>query len=964
MTFPSTLKKSGLITISKTGSGSKASSPGSPRSPASPLNTSVKKIVSESSAKAPPANKASEKTSVVTSVKKVTVSSKSSSSKSAIKPVVDVKAESIKTTFSATKGVTKSVTKPPPLKLNMKVIDVDGLQSPVTPKSPLKSIPKTPTTPSFKKSLPSTKSPMANNSVSAAKSPLLSGVKSPSSPLIKPSKVSTVALVTKSQVSSETKSSTVKSTSKSPVSSSPVMSSKMSGSSKAFAVSLPVAKCSALVIPKTSKITTAPKSPLVSVKPAAPTVKSVISKTVKENSLPLALVPSKTVTIKPTSPVNQKADALSKNVSRVKLTMTTNKSTTTSKSPSTVSSTKVITLKPSFPSKLLTKEPSAVKTANNSTVATKSNVVSKSEPASKGTLNKEDSTYSLSSVNSSLLLKSTASVVPKSTTSNATVTSSIAVSKNSVPKSPITITKPSRLTVAKSPSSPTVKTLPSPVVKTPLSPTVKARTPLSPTIRPKTPLSPIVRPRTASISVSSKPPMSPARPKLLPTKLILSPSKSKLSSSRLNSTSTESLALRTSLKSPMSPKPLKLVPKSLSRIIKKTEVPPAKSIRGGQPIQKTIVNPEINELPTNKVINLPETSDMCKLENLDKNNVKEVIESPVTQTSNLNLLFSKTMEINKTGVVIENDLKTNDAFTHDDVLLSTKMLINADNGEKPLGILEQSRTKEEEVAVEFSSIVTHKEQKQDENSCSLLDFVVVTKDECMASLNSISQSVNNCNIVFDDHHFNSNNGDVVEEQFDEAQLCSKETEDKFETMNDKLVLGDVPFESDISDCEQASLKEPIKTVISSNEEVKSHCVGDVFLFTNTEDLSFNDLDRADSTDNFIHQFMPKLVDRSGGASSVSTDDGSLFSRKSYSEVVVGSPKDTEFYFEYDFDLVDDCLDYDDESSVFVEVTEKEFPELKPKDLSCKRKNKKQKKRTHNNRTESLSGNHNLFFMLL
>lgn len=947
MTFPSALKKSRPITISKTGSGSKASSPGSPRSPASPLNTSVKKIVSETSVKVPPANKPSEKTSVVTSVKKVAISSKSSASKSAIKPVIDVKSESVKTPFSATKGVTKSVTKPPPLNLSMKLIDVNGLQSPVTPKSPLKSIPKTPTTLPIKKSPTLTKS-MPTNSVSAAKSPLLSGVKSPSSPLNKLSKVSTVALVTKSQVSSETKSSAVKSTSKSSVLSSPVTSSKISGSSKASTVCLPVAKCLPLVVPKTSKITTAPKSPLVSIKPATPTVKSIISKTVvKENSLPLPLVQSKAIIVKPTTPV-KKADVLStKNVSRVKLPITTNKPTITSKSPSTVLGTKVITLKPpSSPSKLLKKEPSTVKIANNSTVATKSNV-SKSGPASKVTLNKETSTYSLSSGKSSLLLKST--------TSNVTVTSSIAMSKNLVPKSPIT--RPLTLTVAKSPSSPTAKTSPSPIVKTLMSPTVKSSTPLSPTIRPRTPLSPIARPRTTSIS--SKPTMSPAKPKLLPTKLILSPTKSKLSPSSLNSTSTENLASRTSLKSPMSPKPLKFVPKSLSKIIKKIEVPTAKSIRGGQPIQKTIVIPEIYELSTNKVIDLPEASGMCKLENLDKNNFEEMIESAATETSNLNLLFLKTMEINKTEVNIEDDLKTNDAFIHDDLLLNATMLINADNGEKPLNVQEQSvGTKEEKAAVAFSSIVTPKEQKQDENSCSLL-----TKDECKAHLNSKSQSANNCNIVFDDHNFNTNNENIVEEQLEEAQLCIQETEDNFETMNDKLVLGDVPFESDISDCEQFSLKEPIKAVIS-DEETKSHCVGDVFLFTNTEDLSFNDLDRADSTANFIHQFMPKSVDRSEGASSISTDDGSLLSPKSYSEAVVGSPKDNEFYFAYDFDLADDCLDYDDERSVFVEVTEKEFPELKPKDLSCKRKNKKQKKRTCSNRTESQSGNYNLFFMLL
>lgn len=908
MTFPSTLKKSKPVTISKTGSGSKAS-PESPGSPGSPLSIPVKKIVSGLSVKAPPTKKTTEKTAVATSIKKVVVSTKGSPLKSAIKPVVDVKSEPEKMVISATKGVTKSVVKPPPLRLNMKVIDANGLQSPVTPKSPLKSVSKTPTTPSTKKF-------MATNSVSTAKSTSLLGVKSsPTSPLVKPSKVSTVSLVTKFRESPETTS--VKSVSKTSALSSP----KVTGSSKASAVSLPVAKTLTLAVPKTSMITSASKSPVVSTRPSVvQTVKSVVSKTaVKENTLPLPLAQSKAIIVKPTIPVKKSGVLSNKNVSGIKLSSTTNKS-----SSSTVSSSKAVSLKSPSSSKLLTKESSTAKIVDNSTIAVnKSSVISKSEPASpKVILNKEISSTSLS-VKSSSLIKSTS--VPKSTTSKAKVTS--LASKNTAPKSPIVNMKP---------SSPTVKTSPSLTVKTPMSPIVKTRTPLSP-------LSPIVRPRTTSIT-SSKPPMSPARPKLLPTKLVLSPTKSKLSSRR-NSISTESLTLKTSLKSPMSAKSMEFTTKSLSKVNKKTEVPTAKkSIRGGQPIQKTVVIPEINESSSEAINN---TSGVSKLENVLENNSEEVTESAVAQTSKLNPLFTKPVTINETEVNIEDDLKTYYVFDHDDVLLNET---NADNVEKSLDVQNLSVKTEEEKAVVFSSITVLEEQKHDEISNSLSSFVVVTKDECMPHLNSESQSANNCSIHFDEHHFNTTNDNVLEEQ---QNIDVGESEDNFETMNDKLVLGDVL--SDISDCEQGSLMEPSKT---SDEEDQHHCVGNVFSFTSTEDISINSHSRADSTDNFIDQFMPSLADRSEGASSISTDDGSLYSRKSYSEAVVGSPKDSQFYF----DLADDCLDYDDEEPVFVEITEKEFPELKPKDLSRKRKNKKQKKKNLSNGTQSQSGNYNLIML--
>lgn len=925
MTFPSAVKKTGPIKISKTGTGSKTLSPGSPRSPVSPLNTSVKTMASGSSVKSPLANKAPERISNGTNIKKVLVTPKttapliSPTCTTIIKPVTDVKSGLAKPASSPT----KKVIKPPPLKLNIKVANDNGLQSPVIPKS----APKTPTTP-LKKSLTITKSPTVKT------------VKSPCSPSIKPSKISSP--VTKSQVStgankpSTSSSLTVnKSVSKSSVVSLPVTKpQKISISSEASTVSLPIEKSpSASAVPKTSMVTTISKSSsLASSKPSI--VKPVAKTVIKDNFKSLTSIQLKPTIVKPLKPV-QKASVLSTK-STTGVNIPTSNLSTISRSSSIASSIKSISLKvPNSPSKLITKESTSVKISNKlTTVPGKSNVISKSLPVSNVLLKKEPSTLSLTSVKSLSSIKPTSSVL-KPTISKVQITST--VSKNVVPKSPIAKTRPS--IVAKIPSSPTVRTSLSPVVKTPLSPVVKMRTPLSPTVMPRTP----------SIS-TVKPPMSPARPKLLPTKLLLSPTKSKLLSSRLSLVSTESSASRTSIKSPMSPKSVKVVPKSPSKDIKKIEMPIVKCIRGGQNNNKTVNITEIVELPSNSICSEPKTPDVKRqAENTIQDVLENVIESTITQVTNV--------DPSEIMVNIDGNLGKTNEFVDECTSLN---VTNDENVKKSLDVEHDLEIIEEGSAV--TSMDTSKESKQDEDSSSLLDFVVLTTDECVPQLNSISQSVDNCGIVFNDDHFNTTVKNDVVEQSDEMQSsCIVEMEDSFEPMNDKLVLGDMPFEtdsSDISDIEQITHKEIIETVY--HEDVSEKRMDYVFSFSDTDDLSSNNVfNRADSTENFIHQFMPKSIEQSESvSSSISTDDGSFSSRKSYSEAVVGSPNSNKFYFQYDIDLVDDCLDYDDETSVFVEVTEKEFPELKPKNLSGKRKNKKQKKRNYTYSTDSQSGKFN------
>jgi len=405
----------------------------------------------------------------------------------------------------------------------------------------------------------------------------------------------------------------------------------------------------------------------------------------------------------------------------------------------------------------------------------------------------------------------------------------------------------------------------------------------------------------------------------------------------------------------MTPRSTKVVTKSPSKIIKKTEEPKAKGIRGGQPIKKTIEIPGITELPSNLVSNQQETLQFdFVLENVESV-LKEENDSTIPQTPDQDTTLDlEKLETDKMVENINDDQEIPNDFVNEESALSN--ITNAQNVSLSPEINEHNLETIEEDSIE-PSIPSLNEQKQ-EDICILSDFEVVKKDECVPSLNSISQSVNNCSIAFDDNYFNTKNENVFIKQLDETQSCIIDIDDHFEPMNDKLVLGDVPFETDssqedISDNEQTVLKEVVE--IENCDAERNDCVDDVFIFT--DDLLINNYDSVDSTESFIHQFMPKSIKRSEGSSSISTDDGSLLSRKSYSEAVSGSPKDGEYYFDYDFEIVDDCLDYDDEGrSVFVEVTEKEFPELKPKDLSGKRRrNKKQKKRNYSNRTESQSG---------
>lgn len=900
MTFTSAVKKSG--TVSKPGS--KTLLPGSPRSPGSPLNVPAK-LITGSSIKAPLVSNAEKING--TNVKKSLVPPKSPVVKSVTKLVIDAKSESEKKAAPAVKGAMKTAIKPPPLKLNIKGADAKGLKSPVTPKL----APKTPTTPSVKSPMLA-KSPLVTKTSLAAKSPIMSigVVKSPSSPNTKSSQASTVpSLVTKPpQIIAGTKSSTsaVRKTS-----TSTLAVSKTSNSTSAVSKT----PTSPSAVSKTPTSPSTVSKTLTSTSAVSKTstlvLKSVVSKAiVKVNSTSSKPVPSKdqTTVLKPTTPLKKTAVLSTKTVTNVKLPTSPTMKSSMTRSPSTASSVKSISLKTqSSPSKSLTKETSPAKISTIKSTITKANVISKTGPTSpKMMVKKEPSTLSLLSVKSTTSIKSTILSKSTSTTLKAKVTPPLD-SKSLAPKSP----------VAKAPVTRTIKT----------------------------PLSPAVKTRTSSISSIKSPTVN----KLVPTKLLLSPSlpKSKsLSSSRLSSVSTESLASRTSLKSPMSPKPTKVITKNSSKAIE-IEKPIVKSIRGGQSIKKkTIDIPGITELPS---IPVETIESPCILENV----FNKDDEFPISQVPHQDSQDSEKLVSHKNIVGIDNSSEILNNIVNEDLCNS----VNTQNVDQSSEVKELNLETIEEDLIEQSSIKLSEEQNQDEDICKSFDFVVVNKDECIPQLKSISRSSNNCGIAFDDNHFVTLTENNIVEQVDEAQSCIIDMDEHFEPMNDKLVLGDVPFETDSS---QDDISDNEQKEIFNTEDFnlpQMDCVDDVFLF--------NDFDSADSTDNFTQQFMPKSIKKmSEGSSSISTDDGSSLSRKSYSEAVSGSFKDCEYYFDYDFDVVDDCLDDDEGKSVFVEVTEKEFPELKQKGISLKRRNKKQKKRISSYRTESQSGTNNLLLMIV
>lgn len=933
MTFPSTVKKSNTVkTNSKSGSESKAlGSPGSPKLIGS-LNTSVKSTSPGPSVKLPVANKVPGKINDELPVKSLT-------SKSISKPVIDVKSESIKSAISsAIKGEKKSVTKPPPLKLNIKTTDTKGLQSPLTPKF----VSKTPTTPTVK-SLALPKSPMITKPSSAVKSPSMSST-------TKSSQESTVSspVVKSSQVTAGSKSSTT-SLVKSPstLKSLPVTKSPQVTPSKSSVVISSIAKSPLIIKNPTSKTLTVPKSPL-STKPLTPTVKSVLSKpTIKDSHMPLKSVSTKDQTSGVKSTTTKKVTVLSTNsVAGVKSPTTPTTKSSIILSPSMTSCVKPISLKvPLSPSKPVTKQFRTAKVSS----PIKSNV-SKPGPTSPKVMVKNESSTLLSlSAKLSSTVKSTSSIVSKTSTAVKTKLIPSAVSKNLVPKSPI----------VKTPPSPKMKTPSLSIVKTPLSPVMKTKTPPSPTVKTKTPPSPIVKTRTTSLSTAI-PPLSPVIKKMVPTKLILSPGLTKsgsLSSSKLNSVSTDSLASRTSLKSPMSPRPTKLITKRNLIDIQNAEEPKSKGIRGKQPVTKIIEIPGISELSSNLAFSKLETQDIeCRLENTTENIPKEEIEMEIIQIPDQDSLCSEELEKHST---------VNKSISFDDSLEVTNNLANEET--ISLNVTNTQNINELPVVQEYN-LLTIKEDssiepsipsleviRQNEHSSSSLDFEVVKKHECVPSLNTISQSVNNFDIAFDDNHFGTTTNEyIIVEQLNKTQLCIADIddrEDNFEPMNDKLVLGDVPFEtdsSDVSDNEQTVLNEIITT---QNDDVSSNEI--ILPLLNEEDLSICDFEKADSIDTFFDKLMSNSTTVFEGNSSISTDDERL-SRKSYSEVVSGSPKYKECYFDYDFEVADDCLDYDEKQSEFVEVSEKEFPELK----SDRKKNKKQKKRNYSNRTESQSGKYN------
>ncbi|XP_025406166.1 uncharacterized protein LOC112680325 [Sipha flava] len=911
MTFPSAVKKSGLTT--KPGSGSKTLPPISPRSPGSPLNASSK-IITGSIVRAPLAG-STEKISIGTSVKKSLLPPKSPAEKSVTKPVIDAKFEKIAT--SASKGPTKIAIKPPPLKINIKEADTKELQSLVT----TKSIPKTPVT-SLVKSPLLAKSPTVSKHTLPSKSPIMpSGVaKLPSSPIAKSSQASIV--------------------------SSPVLKSP------------PVVAGSKKILTKSSTSNVSKTSISTSAVSKTSTLKSVASKAIVKvgltSSKPVLSTDQANV-LKPTSPVKKTLVLSPKTVTGVQLPSSPTIKSSMNRSPSTASSVKSISLKTPSPSKSVIKESSSVKTLPVKSITNKSNFISKTGPTSPKTIvKKEHSSLSLLSVKSPTSIKSTISIKSTSSTTIKTKVMPLLTSKSLTPKSPVTKLLPEIemktlcSSIIKTPVSPVLKTKtsvssPTAKPKTSVSAAIKSKTPLSLTVNTTTPLSPIVKTRASSVS-SLK---SPIVEKNVPTKLILSPglSKSKsLSSSRLSSVSTESLASRTSLKSPMSPKPSKVITKNSSKAIE-IEKPIVKSIRGQSIKKKTIDIPGITELPSISVVDKQKiVGSLCKLEN----DFNEEIEYPISQIPDQNSQYSEKSLLHNI-VSINNNSEIVNNIVNEDVC----NLINTHNVDRPSDVKEYNLEAIKEDLIEQSSTRLSRVKNLDEDSESF-DFVVVNKDECIPQLNNISHSPNNYGIAFKDNHFVMLKENNIVEQVNEVKSCIVDIDEHFEPMNDKLVLGDVPFETDssqddISDNEQTKQKE-----IFNSENIdlpQKDYVDDVFLFDN--------FDGADSTDEFIQKFMPKSIQMSEGASSISTDDGSSLSRKSYSEAVSGSFKECEYYLDYDFDVVDDCLDDDDGKSIFVEVTEKEFPELKHRDLSLKRRNKKHKKRNSSNRTEPQSDLNNI-----
>lgn len=877
MTFPTAVKKSGPATISKTRS--KVLVPGSPRSPGSPINAPANMISSGSTAKTLLTSKTAIVGSTGSVVKKLSVAPKSPTSPTVVKSLINAKQDLTKTaTFTVAKGEIKSITKPPPLTLNIKSSEAKGLQSPTTP---TKSVPKTPTSSSVK-SLVVTKSPLATKSTLTSKSvsssviKSISGTKSTTSPI-------------KSLVSVPSKPNAV------------------SRSSTATSIT--------------------PKSPS---KPTTPISKTMKSKTVTKES-PILVKPISTKDlksiVKPTSPIKKTAVSPTKSVTGVKPpTIPITKSTVIPRSPSTASSIKSISLKTS-PSKSLNKESSNGNTSSIKLEATNKIGVSKLESASpKISKKKESSSLSPLSIKSTSTIKSTSSSMSKTPNSNPKVCPPL-VTKSVLPKSPITKTK--------TPLSSVVKT--SSTVKTPSSPTTK----------------------TSSLSLV-KPPLSPITKKMVPTKLILSPGPSKnnsLMGSRLSFVSTESLASRTSLKSPLSPKISKIAPKSPGKVVKKTETIQPKGIRGGQPIKKSIEITGITELSP-LVLNDQESlniKEFCS-ENVVENILNEKIEFGVAFKPKQSSISSDELITQKTCINVDN-LEVTNNFVEEELINMTKIVQNVNESSK---IQENNLEIMEDNFKNLSPFTLLEKQKEDEDLCNSLNFVVVKANECEPHSTSISQTASiRDDIKFDDNHFNLSNENVVLEHHEEAQSCIIYVEDHFEPMNDKLVLGDVPFETDSSQSDVSDNEQTLQTEINENSNCNAMQTNSEDVFSFSEELAINDFTRADSTESFIHQFMPKSTEQFKGASSISTDDGSLLSRKSYSEVVSGSPKDSEYYFDFDFEIVDNSLEDDeDEKSVFVEVTEKEFPELKPKDLSNKRKkNKKQKKRNHS-KTESQSGNYN------
>jgi len=414
---------------------------------------------------------------------------------------------------------------------------------------------------------------------------------------------------------------------------------------------------------------------------------------------------------------------------------------------------------------------------------------------------------------------------------------------------------------------------------------------------------------------------------------------------------------KASKKSPISPKFTKIVQKSLSEVIKKPEQSDSQSIQE-QPYKKTIDILGITELPSNLVCNEQGTKIVeHKLENMVQNVLNEIIVPTTTiQVSDQYLPNSKELETHKTVASIDNSSNIIDDCINEDI---SSNVMNVQNVNQLSGIQEHNlETIEEDLIKPLSSIDLANEQ-EDEDICSSLGFIVVKKDECVPQLNCVSQTVNNSGITINDNHFNLTNENIVESKQNKSnktQSCAIDIEDNFEPMNDKLVLGDVPFETDSSQSDASDNERERETDKTENfETVQTNSVDDIFSFT---DLSIKDFSRVDSTEDFIDQFIPKSIRQSEGETSISTDDGSIHSRKSYSEAVVGSLKDGECYFNYDFEIVDDCLDCDNEDkSVVVEVTEKEFPELKPKYVSDnRRRNKKQKKRNNSsNKKEYQSG---------